>query len=411
MSTVPTLTVEIAFASDPFATPVWTDVTVYVEAVTVKRGKAGVLDNVPAGVCTVTLDNSDGRFDPNYTSGAYYPNVKPFRRIRVRAATADTVTFDDPDYVFDDPRVTFDGGPFGLFSGFITSWPQAYEWPEVSTVTVEAVDGFQILNLRKLTATYSQQLSSERVAAVLDDVSWPTADRDIETGQTTVQAATLEDDNPNGHLQAVARSENGLLFVDRDGRVAFRSRHGLIEAPFDDGRLTFGDEPGEVAFADVTVNYDDIDIWNDVRVSSQGVATQTASDADSQTAYLTRTLERSALLLTSTSEQKQHATYLLTGFAEPALRVDTLVHDQVMDSADWGSVLSRELGDKVTVSLSPPGGGDIVQRSFVEGITWTVAGDRWRCTWSLTPATRRMDFWVLGDPVQSLLGTSTRLGY
>lgn len=405
-ATTPTLKVEIAFASDPFDTPVWTDVTDWVEAVNVSRGKASVLTDMQAGTCTVTLDNTDGRFDPNHTAGAYAPNVKPFRRLRVTAGT---------DLYTDVYTDTYSGGSAGLFAGFITAWPQAYEWPEVATVTVQAVDGFQILNLRKLSGSYVEQLSSARVSAILDDIGWPAGDRSIDTGQTTVQASTLDGDNPLAHLQTVARTENGLLFIDRDGNLRFRSRHGLIGGAWDDAAYTFGDVAGDIAFAGVVVNYDDQDIWNDVRVASDGVAEQTASDAGSQAAYLTRTLSRSGLLLTTVVEQEKYARYLLVGFAEPALRVDSLVHDQVLTADEWASVLSRDLGDKVRVRYSPPGGGQIVQRSFVEGIRWQVVatpdGDRWQCSWSLTPATRRVDFWLAGDPVQSLAGVTTRGAY
>jgi hypothetical protein len=44
------------------------------------------------------LDNLDRRFDPTYTSGAYYPNVLPMRRVRISSgfSYAGRVLLDDP---------------------------------------------------------------------------------------------------------------------------------------------------------------------------------------------------------------------------------------------------------------------------------------------------------------------------
>lgn len=385
----PVLTVEIAFTTSPFSTPSWTDVSAYVLHVSTRRGKATVLASEQAGTCTVTLDNSDQRFDPNNTSSPYSPNVLPMRRVRVTAL--------------------YNAVTYGLFSGFIESWPQPYMGIDVAETAVSATDGFKILNLQKLSATYAQQLSSARATAVLDSVSWPAADRSIDTGQSTIQAATLVDDNPLSHLLTVADSESGLFFVDRSGNARFISRHGLIGGVIDTANYTFGDGAGEKAYSDIEIDYDDADIWNDVRVSSQGVATQTATDATSQTAYLVRTLTKSALLLTSTSEQQQYANFLLASYKDPALRVERVSFSNV---DFWDRVMDRDLGSKVVVTRDPPGSGNTIsQSSYVEGIGWDISPNGWRCTWNLVALTRRAGFWVLGASTQSVLGSTTRLAY
>jgi hypothetical protein len=396
----PTLIVEVAFSTEPFATPVWTDVSAYVTSVSVRRGKARVLDNMQAGVCTITLDNADHRFTPGNTSSPYYPNVLPMRRFRVRAVASENWN----EGVWNEGTW---GDLFGVFAGFVESWPMAYQGAYAVT-TLTGVDGFKPLNLRKLTASYSQELSSERVDAVLDDIGWPADDRDLDVGETTVQAVTLTAANPLEHLLTVAESENGLLFMDRDGRLRFRSRHGLIGGLLDTTNFTFGDGVGEQLYDSVVIQYDDRDVWNEVVVSSQGVAEQTWEDTTSQSVYGQRTLEKRALLLTSESEQLSYAKFLVASYKDSQVRVERAVFE-VVDF--WDRLLDVDLGDKVLMRAEPEGSDEIEQPSYVEGISWDIGPNGWRLTWDVVALTRRAYFWVLGDPIQGRLGITTTLAY
>lgn len=92
--TAPTVTVEVAFTSS-FSTPegsrVWTDVTAYVDtdqvAVAIGFGRTDTDERTQADAnsLTLTVDNRDGRFTPEKASGAYYPNVRIYRPIRITA--------------------------------------------------------------------------------------------------------------------------------------------------------------------------------------------------------------------------------------------------------------------------------------------------------------------------------------
>jgi hypothetical protein len=84
----PILGVAVAFTGDPnnaSATYGWTDITSRVLEIKTKQGREYELSNTEAGDCTFTLNNDDGALDPTNTSSPYYPNVTPYRRIRVAA--------------------------------------------------------------------------------------------------------------------------------------------------------------------------------------------------------------------------------------------------------------------------------------------------------------------------------------
>ena len=125
---MPDITVEIAFATAPDdPSPTWTDVSTYVEAVdpiTISRGRSDEISEIQPSRLTVTLDNSDGRFTPGNASGAYYPNVKKNRMVRVSAVWP----------------LGGGGTTYRRFHGYIDEWPVS--WPngngEYASVTVTA---------------------------------------------------------------------------------------------------------------------------------------------------------------------------------------------------------------------------------------------------------------------------------
>jgi hypothetical protein len=129
-----TVTAEIAFASDPLSSaPVWTDVTAYLRSWIVDRGRTTEYDTFSPGTATVTFANADRRFDPEYAAGPYFGNLRPMKRIRL--------------------SLTYSGTTYRRFTGFILGWPQTYEYPSVSWVTVSCVDGCRFLENSLLAGT------------------------------------------------------------------------------------------------------------------------------------------------------------------------------------------------------------------------------------------------------------------
>jgi len=122
---MPTVTVEAALTTDPGATPTWTDLSSRIIRFSVNRGRQRELDTFSAGRAQIVLSNEDRALDPTYTSSAYYPNVLPMRRIRIRAVYS---------------AVTYD-----IFNGYVDSWDQTYDPPSMATCTVQATDAFKVL--------------------------------------------------------------------------------------------------------------------------------------------------------------------------------------------------------------------------------------------------------------------------
>jgi hypothetical protein len=357
----------------------------------VRRGRQQELGRYEAGTLALMLDNRDRRFDPTHAAGPYYPNVRPMKKVRVSASF---------------------GATSRVFTGFIEAWPQQWAIKNDAVAAVQAVDGFKVLALTEVTADYVAEKSGTRVGNVLDDVGWLAADRDIEDGTSTLLASSLENEAALTHLQQVELAENGRLFIAKDGALRFVDRISLYDA-------TSGATLTEADYGQIVVDYDDATLYNDVRMAREGGTLQTAVDATSQTAYLKRTLTRSNLLISHDNEVDDAATFLLTNYKDPAIQVRglTLVPKRTPGRL-WPIVLSTiELGSKITVSRTPPGGGDpISQACWVEGIEHDVTGTPQVWTTRLRLSAVGVGYsvgtvWRLDSATLSKLGDTTRLVY
>ena len=388
---LPTITAEIAFATDPAASPTWVDVSAYCQAFSIRRGRSDELSQYQAGTATVTLDNRDRRFDPTYTDGAYYPNVRPMRRLRI-SATWSAVTY-------------------RLFSGYVEGWPQSYGVTDATT-TVTASDAFAVLGLTRLTDSFAAQDEAARVAAVLDAAGWPSGERNLLGGVSPLQAVTLTSTAALDHLQTVAASTNARLFVAGDGDVTWISRHAINLGDYASSAATYGEAAGELPYSDITVGYGIEQVYNSVRVEREGGTAQTASDATSIARYYTRTLNQTGLVIASDHESEDAAVWLLAKYKEPAVRVTAMSLDPEGDDALWPGVLGYDLGKRLTVRRRPVGDPTevIEQVSHLEAIShdWIAGAGTWRTSWGLSPAEGAQTYWILGT---GALDSTTVLHY
>lgn len=143
----PTITLEVAFTTNPGATPSWTDISAYLEgAMAIHRGRSQESEAFRAGTLELTLQNEDRRFDPSYTSSPYYPNVVPMRRVRARAVYS---------------AVTYD-----LFNGYVDGWDQLYEHPGVAHCRLTATDALKVLaNVELAASAYAAEVLADSPAA------------------------------------------------------------------------------------------------------------------------------------------------------------------------------------------------------------------------------------------------------
>lgn len=364
----PTITVEISFTATLDTEPSWTDITDDVQAVNCRTGRNYELDRTETGVCQALAENRERRYEPGYTLSPHYPNVTPGREIRVRA--------------------TWLGATYDLWRGRVEEWPLDWGQAQDATVTVEAVDGFELLARGDITTTAPKEWTGQRIARILDAAGWPAEMRHLDLGQSYVLAQELEGENALTHILAAADTDLGIVYCDGAGKVRFIDRSTRAAPPAYTVQL--GDDEtsfAELPYVDAPLEYGLDRVYTEVAVTRQGGFEQRVADSAAQDASGRRVLSRTGLW-TADVVSAQVAAFLLERHKEPRIRFTRVELDPVPDPMLWQAVLSTRVGDVVRVVRRPPGGGaPLSQDCWVEGIEHRFDMRReWRTIWQLTAA-------------------------
>jgi hypothetical protein len=277
-----------------------------------------------------------------------------------------------------------------LFTGYVERWPQSWERADYAYVDIQAVDGFELLANAYVTSSFPIQQTGARVAAVLDTVSWPAADRSISTGRSQIQASTFTAGSPASaleHIQSVVESELGLFFMDGEGDAVFQDRlYRGTTSTSTTSQATFGDQGAELEYTELRPTMDKQLIVNEAIVSPQGGTAQTWTDSTSQTRYFRRSRSRSSLV-EDDNEALSLAQYLIWNYKDPSLRFDQLSFQPLDDDTLFTQALDRRISDRITVKRRPPGGGPVMSLdSFIESIDYSISASHiWTITWQLSP--------------------------
>lgn len=267
---------------------------------------------------------------------------------------------------------------------------------------------------------WANQDSGTRISRVLDTIGWSSGARQIDTGDTTVAAVTasLASTKALTYMQLVELTEDGALYMSGDGKVRYWSRSNITKNTTvaatlgNSSALTGGTE---IPFQPVPdLQFDDLDLWNEILVTRAGGFAQKAEDSTSQSAYVRRTQPLDGLLTTTDVESLYRAQYNLDRYSTPYSRIRGVVLRPLAQTSSTPTILGLDVLSRITVNRhnSPGGGTDFTQTAIIEKITEDVdaeTGD-WLLTFGVSPTDART-YWLLGDSVYGVLDTTTRLGY
>lgn len=238
----------------------------------------------------------------------------------------------------------------------------------------------------QVTTPWDGDSPGTRIGRVLDAVDWPADLRDIDDGTVTLLPADLAGAAALEHVQKVAESEFGAVYVTAAGTLRFEERRNLVnqppEAEFEDIAATglgFTTSSPELA--------DDL-LRNEVTVSRVEGLAQTVRDEDSIAEYLTASYVLDGLLHDDDEHSRYAAEFLVAEYATPVERVNSLTVNPYHDPAEqWPAILGLELTDWVAVTETPQHYGDPWTKSLVvEGISHQFAAKAWETTLDLSPA-------------------------
>jgi hypothetical protein len=311
------------------------EVTPYVRAFGITRGKSRELDRYGSGQARVEFNNNDRTFDPTYAASPYFGQVEPRRQIRI---SVDNVI---------------------QFEGTIDDWNIDYNAGGNSVATAMAFDGIaNLANLETETLTLTEATVDNQINQVLDNVNWPSSKRDLDVSTAVLAGSTVSDGtNALGLLQLMTDSEPGDLFVSKTGNVKFVGRN----QSFRTGDVILSDDGTAISYTAVKVIFGSELLFNAWTV--ENLTNQILVKSDSSIGlYGERDATRNTLLKNTTDLQTL-GDFLLTRYDAPEYRFESLsVNLKLVSPADRADLLDLELGDVVRVDFTPSGIPPTIER-------------------------------------------------
>jgi hypothetical protein len=343
-----------------------------VVSVSTSRGRNRDLNRTNAGQVSVSLRNQDRLFDPLNEGSPFRGAVVPRRPVRVKTEGS------------------------AVFQGFVDDWDFTYTPGGDSVASFTGSDAFSIF-ARNVNAGGSavEELTGARLERVLDQltVNWPSAERDIEDGNSTLAAGVLEGNALSYLTDVVETSEQGLLFMSKDGKVAFRER---LFQPVTNA-IQFTDDATGVPYEDVRISYGTELMVNQAVVVFPG-GTAISEDLTSQVTYgiTEQTFDTE---LSSLAQAEAIADYVVQRYGVPEYRIESVtVNLLALSPAQVDDVLGLELGDQADIVFTPNRvGAAIALRNRVIGISHDVGIVEHRVTFNFEELP--FAFFILDDAV------------
>jgi len=346
------------------------DITPFVTQCYIKRAFNRSSDSFIGGSAKIIFVDQTGTFNPANTSSALYGKIKPMRKIRMTAS--------------------FNSINYSLGSFYVQEWN--YKSPtgfDPAYVTLNCVDGFQLLNLTTLTTVTggtAGQTTAARVTSLLDAGDWPGGMRDISTtATTTVQADSGASRSLLGALQEIEQTETGALYVDQRGFVKFMSRTDIIT---DSGaaltKFSDVDGSGDITYQNVEFDISDYQMINKVTVTPVGLTDQIASDTASIDDYFQHSRVRSGIMQTEADALNQ-AQMIIASRKEQGvdIQLNSLTVDAYSqaDPARTTAALALDIFNPIEVTQTLPA-GNVVSDSVIAGVQYQITPNSFLVTFS-----------------------------
>jgi hypothetical protein len=427
--------VSIAFNADTLdPTPVWTRIDTLagcnVRGWQIDRGRPTEFDKTGPGTATIQIVDRQGLFDPTNPGSPYLNKIRPGKQAAVALQNPVTDVW------------------FTLFRGFVESWHYRLDPTEqYMELELQLVDGFAILaraelivyedgalppftgmpdeqkaalvKLAKGNVLYGETTgpAKDRIDAVLGDVGWPVALRDVFTGNVRVGPKAYGPGT--SALDAIFDAVDGEFpggvancYMSKDGIFTFRGRQARFRpdvAEYGIQRRTVADpswteaHPAAVPVSELEWSLGQDNLYNAASATPQWIGTgaeirqlnpdapdndnvagQYVKDDDSIGKYGLRSITFDQLQTVegehthndSMVETKGFATYYVTNYKDPAPRVSRMVFksrrpSHALGPSLWNHICKCEISDLLTLKSQHPGGGGFNQDFYVEGLHFT----------------------------------------
>jgi hypothetical protein len=362
------------------------DLTPDVYSISITRGRNIMRDTYEAGQATIRVLDPLSYFNPQNTASPYFGFLTPLRKLRVSA--------------------TVGGVGYFLFSGYTIeyryTYPKGQETGYVDLICVDAFRLFQQAAVLTVASATAGQDTGTRIEKILDQVSWPTSMRAIDTGDTLCQA---DPGTPRPSLDAIKNaefSEQGAFFIDSEGTANFLNRNNVI-AKYGETPIEFDQTTG-IPYTNLVFAFDDKLIINSAGMTRIGGTQQVADNTDSITKYFLHQINESNLVVQTDADALNIAKIYVATRAETTIRIDAMTVDLLDPAVPTATMLDLDYFSNLKITNVQPDGSTIVKTLQCQGLDWNITPNSMKVTVrTLEPI---VEGFIIGSAVSGIIGTN-----
>jgi len=231
------------------------------------------------------------------------------------------------------------------------------------------------------------ETTTGRAGRILEDVGWPSAFRDL-TGEPrgTCSWVPFNGAQAMNLLRAVEATEQGRLFVSKDGAVTLHHRYYTTEETRGSTiQATFSDDGSDIAYSVGGYDQDVDDVLNAVTVSLVSGSSSESTNSSSITTY-GRKSETINTLLPNLDLALNMAQGVVLQRKDVLTRIRPVEPAIELTAANWATVLGLEIGDRIRLEMTPSRTGSQLQQSAtVEGVSIEANVSHTRVSFEASP--------------------------
>jgi len=362
------------------------DISNQVGKISIRRGYNLLQDQFQAGTASIRVYDPTGAWNPQNPASPYFGKLIPLRKMRVT------------------------GNGVYLFSGYTTAYNYTYpKDQEIGFVDIECSDAFRLFNMANITSVTGSsagQTTGARIDDILDTVSWPASMRDINTGDSTVQADPGTARTSLAAIKNVEFSEQGAFYISPGGNAVFDERSYIISKS-GQNPTTFANNGTGIGYKNIVFAFDDKLIINQASITRAGSGTaQTASNATSISKYFPHSINYTDLVVETDAEALNIARTYVATRAETTIRIDALTLD--LNTPDYTAGVSAALNldffDTMAITNVAQDGTTIQKTLQCMGIQHEITPNSWSTTF--TTSEPIVDGFIIGSSLYGIIGTS-----
>jgi hypothetical protein len=364
------------------------DLTPDVRSISIRRGRNIMRDTFEAGSATVRVLDPNSYFNPQNTSSPYYGFLTPLRKLRISA--------------------TVGGVGYFLFSGYTTDYKYTYpQNQETGYVDIICSDAFRLMQQAGITTVASAtagQDTGTRIGKILDQVSWPTSMRTIDTGNTTCIADPGTSRTALDALKNAEFSEQGAFFINHEGTAVFLNRTNVIKKA-GDTPIEFNQTTG-IPYTNLTFAFDDKLIINSAGMTRVGGTQQVSEDTASIAKYFPHQLNENNLVAQTDADTLNIAKIYVATRKETTIRIDQMTVDLLDPDVPTATMLDLDYFQQLKITNVQPDGSTIVKTLQALGLAWDITPNSMKVT--VTTLEPIVEGFIIGSAVSGIIGTSIR---